>query len=291
MTSLMTIGDNVVDRYPGLGVMYPGGNAVNVAVNARRLGAEASYVGMVGDDEAGRLVLDSLRDETVDLRWLGIRSGPNAFATVSIVEGNRVFAGGDIGVSRFRVSDEQLSAASTFDCVHTGECSMVEADLHKIASSATRLSFDFSERPMDYVRAYAPTVDIAILSSPQASIDSATRLAREVAALGPSIVAVTLGDQGAVALSHGQLAIGAAGVGPVVDTLGAGDAFIARFLIGIVEGEPLPALVEAATTYATRTCSTHGAFGHASPIDHTDFPKPRGTSLVTGRIFETGANE
>ncbi len=291
MTSLMTIGDNVVDRYPQLGVMYPGGNAVNVAVNARRLGADASYVGMVGDDEAGQLVLDSLRDENVDLRWLGIASGPNAFATVSIVDGNRVFAGGDVGVSRFRVSDEHLGAAATFDCVHTGECSMVEADLPRIASSAARLSFDFSERSMDYVGTYAPLVDIAILSDPEASVDTAAQLARDVAALGPSTVAVTLGDQGAVVLSNGQLATGGAGEGPVVDTLGAGDAFIARLLIGIVEGEPLPALVAAATTYATRTCSTNGAFGHASPIVRADFPMPRGTSLVTGRIFETGVNE
>jgi fructoselysine 6-kinase len=291
MTSLMTIGDNVVDRYPQLGVMYPGGNAVNVAVNARRLGAEVTYVGVVGDDEAGRLVVDSLRHENVDLRWLGVKSGPNAFATVSIVDGNRVFAGGDVGVSRFRLNDEHLAAAATYDCVHTGECSMVEADLPRIAASAARLSFDFSERPSDYVRTYAPLVDIAVLSNPRASVETAAQLARDVAALGPSTVAVTLGDQGAVVLSHGQMAIEPAGAGPVVDTLGAGDAFIARLLIGLVEGEPLPALVAAATTYATHTCSTNGAFGHASPIDHTGFPKPRGTSLIAGRIFETGVNE
>ena len=37
LTHLLTVGDNVVDQYPERGVLYPGGNAVNVAVHARRL--------------------------------------------------------------------------------------------------------------------------------------------------------------------------------------------------------------------------------------------------------------
>jgi fructoselysine 6-kinase len=39
---LAGLGDNVVDRYVNEGMMYPGGNAVNVAVHARRSGAIAS---------------------------------------------------------------------------------------------------------------------------------------------------------------------------------------------------------------------------------------------------------
>ena len=48
----------------------------------------------------------------------------------------------------------------------------------------------------------------------------------------------------------------------VVDTLGAGDAFIARLIVGIVSGEePSLALREAARS-AAATCSYYGAFGH-----------------------------
>ena len=51
--TLLTVGDNVVDRYPALGMLYPGGNAVNVAVHGRRCGAGTAYIGAVGTDLAG----------------------------------------------------------------------------------------------------------------------------------------------------------------------------------------------------------------------------------------------
>ena len=60
---ILGAGDNVVDRYVDLGTLYPGGNALNVAVFAARFGAEAAYLGVVGDDEAGRLVRRSLIEE------------------------------------------------------------------------------------------------------------------------------------------------------------------------------------------------------------------------------------
>ena len=48
---IVGVGDNVLDRYIDQGLMYPGGNAVNVPVLALRFGAEAAaYVGAVGDD-------------------------------------------------------------------------------------------------------------------------------------------------------------------------------------------------------------------------------------------------
>ena len=39
---VLGIGDNVVDKYLNLGLMFPGGNALNVAVFAHRYGADAA---------------------------------------------------------------------------------------------------------------------------------------------------------------------------------------------------------------------------------------------------------
>src|SRR4051794_21781246 len=144
---LLSVGDNVVDVYPQQGVMYPGGNTVNVAVHARRLGAEASYLGVLGTDRSGEVVLDALRAEGVDTSMTRIVEGPNAAAVVHVVEGNRLFADGDAGVSVFQLTPDDLRAASTYDIVHTGECSSLEDQLGELAHSARRLSFDFSERP------------------------------------------------------------------------------------------------------------------------------------------------
>ena len=262
---LLAVGDNVVDCYPDLGVMFPGGNAVNVAVHARRVGAASTYLGAVGTDVAGALVRGSLVSEGVDISLSRTVEGPNAFAIVRVVEGNRVFEHGDVGVSRFRVTDADLERAAAANVVHTGECSMVEGDLPRLAEAARLLSFDFSERPWEYVEEHAPLISVAVLSA--ASVDEdPVLLARRVAALGPRLVAVTQGPGGATLLADGRVYRAPAGSGPIVDTLGAGDAFIARLLVGLARNEEPEALLPAATSYATASCAEHGAFGHEAQL-------------------------
>jgi sugar/nucleoside kinase (ribokinase family) len=262
---LLAVGDNVVDCYPDLGVMFPGGNAVNVAVHARRAGAASAYLGAVGTDAAGGLVRGSLAAEGVETSLTRTVEGPNAYAIVRVVEGNRFFEVADAGVSKFRVTDADLERVAAADVVHTGECSMVEADLPRLAQAARLLSFDFSERPWEYVEEHAPLVSVAVLSATSVDEDPVV-LARRVAALGPRMVAVTQGPGGATLLADGRVYRAPAGSGPIVDTLGAGDAFIARLLVGLVEGEELQALLPAATSYATASCAEHGAFGHEAQL-------------------------
>lgn len=264
--TLLTVGDNVVDRYPDLGVFYPGGNAVNVAVHGRRCGAGTAYIGAVGTDVAGRTVLDSLTAEGVDTSMLKVVDGPNAHADVRVVDGNRVFEHGDPGVSRFELSAADYAAVAAATIVHTGECSMMEGQLPDLSAAAPRLSFDFSERPFDYIAEHAPHVDIAVRSLPHASVDRAVEEARRIRALGPELVAVTMGAGGAVALDGDRVLHAPAPTTPVVDTLGAGDAFIARLLSGLIAGDAPLALLAQATAYASDACRTFGAFGYETPL-------------------------
>jgi fructoselysine 6-kinase len=264
--SLLAVGDNVVDRYVEAGYMYPGGNAVNVAVHARRNGATSAYLGAVGTDRAGQVVLAALEEEGVDTTHTRQVDGPNAYADVRVVEGNRVFGGADVGISRFSLAREDLTAAAAFDIVHTGECSMVEEQLQDLADAARVLSFDFSERPWDYVQTHAPKVSVAIWSMPGGDRASAEDRAACLRQLGPSVVAITMGAGGAVLLRDGAFAYSPVAPGTIVDTLGAGDAFIARLLVGLASAEPLDPLVRNATRYATASCSSYGAFGHRTPL-------------------------
>ena len=270
--NLVAVGDNVVDRYVDRGVMYPGGNAVNVAVHARRCGARSAYVGALGTDRAGRTVLEALVAEGVDTAQVRVLDGPNAYAVVRVVEGNRVFGHGDAGVSRFTLSDADLAAVAAADIVHTGECSMVEDQLADLALAAPTLSFDFSERPWSYVEKYARHAHVAIRSCPGATPEEAAAEAKRLQELGPSVVAVTLGAEGAVVLDRDGVAYARPEPAPVVDTLGAGDAFIARFLLGLAAGEDLQLLARGATAYATSTCASFGAFGYETAIEATTTP-------------------
>jgi len=270
--NLIAVGDNVVDRYVDRGVMYPGGNAVNVAVHARRCGARSAYVGALGTDRAGRAVLEALVAEGVDTAQVRVLDGPNAYAVVRVVEGNRVFGHADVGVSRFTLSDADLTAVAAADIVHTGECSLVEDQLADLALAARRLSFDFSERPWSYVEKYARHAQVAIRSCPGATAEEAAAEAKRLQELGPAAVAVTLGAEGAVLLVDQALAYARPDPAPVVDTLGAGDAFIARFLLGLTAGEDLRQLAQEATAYATSTCASFGAFGYETAIEATTTP-------------------
>ena len=76
------------------------------------------------------------------------------------------------------------------------------------------------------------------------------------------IVGITLGSRGAV-FSDGKKAIfqGIKEV-EVVDTMGAGDSFIAGFLTSYVDNGNLEAALDYAATCSARTCQVHGGLGH-----------------------------
>jgi fructoselysine 6-kinase len=52
----------------------------------------------------------------------------------------------------------------------------------------------------------------------------------------------------------------------IVDTLGAGDSFIGRFLVGVISDEDPAATLHGAAQVAAATCAGYGAFGHPNPL-------------------------
>lgn len=83
---LIAAGDNVVDYYQDQETFYPGGNALNVAVLARRLGHETSYIGILGSDEAADHVLNVLKLEKVNADLIRRAYGENGMAVVTLDE-------------------------------------------------------------------------------------------------------------------------------------------------------------------------------------------------------------
>lgn len=97
---LIAVGDNVVDYYQDQETFYPGGNALNVAVLAKRLGHEASYIGIVGNDEAAAHLLNVLKLEKVNADFIRQAHGENGMAIVTLDEqGDRIFVRSNKGVS------------------------------------------------------------------------------------------------------------------------------------------------------------------------------------------------
>lgn len=262
---LACVGDNVVDVYPSLGLMFPGGNAVNVAVAAHRAGVESSYLGALGSDAAGRAVLSALRHEGVSLERLRVLEGPNAYCTIDLVDGERHFGVSDVGVSRFVLDDEDLSFLAASDLVHTGDTSMIEGQVRDIAGRVA-VSFDFAEQPEGYWSALVDCVSIATFSATHLTDAEAGDFARRVHALGPRVVLVTLGERGSLAFDGETVHHARSSVSPV-DTLGAGDSLIGTFLAGVLRGRAVGEALVDASERAAATCLHNGAFGPGFPIE------------------------
>jgi fructoselysine 6-kinase len=288
---LVTVGDNVADIYPSLGYLYPGGNALNVAVAAHRNGVATAYVGAIGTDEVGHVVETALEQEDVRTERLRIVEGQNAYSVIELDDGDRLFTDSGLGVSKICLDDADLEYISGFDCVHTGDCSRTEMQLNELAA-VTRVSFDFSDRPREYCEPLLGKVWLACFSGTALGHEGVEDLARYVLQAGPQVVLVTEGPRGAmIATTAGKRVHVEASSTKPLDTLGAGDAVIGSVLAGVLKGEDLDTVMGAAMSFAAKVCTHHGAFEHGRALDSPGLAGNWPTSIGSGSHGHCHADE
>ncbi|EUB99979.1 MULTISPECIES: PfkB family carbohydrate kinase [Rhizobium/Agrobacterium group] len=266
--SLLGIGDNTVDVYVDKGWMFPGGNSVNVAAMAAKLGVSAGYVGCLSRDQYGSLIYDALKEEGVDLSHCRRAEGANACALIGHDQGDRRFLGSRPGVREdFTLMDDDYLYMRSFDIVHTSIFSGLDDRIETLAENATMLSYDFSNRWTDTHRDHlADKIDIAFLSLSELALDECEGVLKSWAQAGCRTVVGTRGSEGSLALHEGRLC--SFGVKParVVDTLGAGDGFVAGFLVEWSKSSDLTRALEAGAVNAAAACAVMGGFGHGRPF-------------------------
>ena len=266
MLRLIGVGDNTVDTYLHERRRYPGGNAVNVAVHAHRLGAEAAYLGSLGDDARGDLIRAALSAEGVDISRCQIHpDAANAFAEVNLVDGDRVFGDYSAGAAALlTLSAEDLNYIHTFDIVHSSMYSYLENQMQALRDASRWLSFDFSSDldEMDIIRRWLPFVDLAICSLSEHPHLDVREVAQEFKAQGPQLVLITRGQQGSWAYDGENLYHQEIIPTDVVDTLGAGDAYIAAFLVEYARSADVSKAMRRGAEYAAVNCTYSGAFGY-----------------------------
>jgi fructoselysine 6-kinase len=264
---IVAFGDNDVDCYAAQGLMYPGGNALNLSVFARRAGADAAFVGAMADDAAGRHMRAALALEGVDVSRLRRVAGRTAYCVIGNSEtGEREFLRADLGVSIIAPDAGDLAMIAAADAVHTGRSSHVEAHLPAF-SARTRLSFDFADQTgAAYIDRIAPMCFLASLSGGDMGDAEVAAVQARARRAGAGWCLVTRGRKGATLSGPGTVVAVAPAKAEVVDTLGAGDSFIARVLVGLLRGELPQELMQAAAKMAAETCAQRGGFGHPAPI-------------------------
>jgi fructoselysine 6-kinase len=269
MINVIGVGDNTVDRYLHLKKMFPGGNSVNVPVLAHRQGCPSAYLGWLAKDPHGLLVYNSLKEEGVDLSHCRLINGENAFCEVTLKDGDRVFGEFSEGVcSQIDLDQDDFQFISGFGLVHTSVYSFISPFLQQLKSVSKTLSYDFSQEwDEDTLAETLPFVDIALISNTVDKINENKELSKYAASFGPEIVLITSGECGALLYNGSQFFHQPIQpVEEIVDTLGAGDAFIARFMVDYLCGISIKTALLNAADSAAKTCMYHGAFGHGVPI-------------------------
>ncbi|MGH3435161.1 MAG: sugar kinase [Sciscionella sp.] len=250
------------------------GSESNVAIGVCRLGAEASWIGRVGQDEVGDLVIRELRAENVtvlaarDAAPTGLMLKTRRTADITRVRYYRAASAG----SRLAPSDVDEDAIGAAAVLHVtgitpalgdGPAAAVAAAVEIARGRGVTVSLDLNYRAALWDSAVAASAlrdlvkraDIVFASEHEAALITGAGepqdMASGLAGLGPPQVIIKRGHRGCVALidgvAHRQVAV------PVhaVDPVGAGDAFVAGFLAELLAGRP-PAsrLATAATTGA-----------------------------------------
>ncbi|BDR60151.1 PfkB family carbohydrate kinase [Lactobacillus xylocopicola] len=265
---LISIGDNVADTYVKQRSYFPGGNCVNVAVDAKKAGAEVSaYLGILGDDDRAQHIEKSLQAEKVDLVNCRKAYAPTAQPRVLLTTaGDRTFKAGPknsaLHLLSLRLTPDDFKKIATFDVSHLSIDSGIEAylpELHRLV----KVSFDFSDlRDDDYFKRVLPNVDYAFFSGAALEDEQAVEFAKKYLTLGPEVVVITRGEQPALVLTSQTACYQDPQKVEVIDTMGAGDSFIAGFLVSYFDHKNLVQAAQAASKNAAATCQIQGGFGH-----------------------------
>ena len=271
MGKIVTLGEVVADVYredmPSEVEMpftaRPGGAPANVAVAAAKLGAEAAFVGRLGDDLFGEFILRALKAVGVDVSAT-LRQPPPTRTTLAFVEvsedGDREFTfyrsvpAADELLSPDDVKRETLSGASF---VNFGSIPLIKEPVRsatlKLAELANEMdipvAFDVNLREhlwesVEVARqTVAPVLDLCAVAklsddelSPILGVEDPEDAARILLDRGVSLVLVSMGREGAFYATRGfGGSLPRFEIDEVVDATGAGDAFLAATLTHLSE--------------------------------------------------------
>lgn len=246
-----------------------GGQVSSAMVGAQRLGLKSSYIGKVGYDNEGRMVIESLQREGVDCSGVRIAVGAKTQGAVIIIEqfsGERTILWyHDDGT---RISPDELKR----EMFTRGRVLHIDGFDTQAAIQACQWAHDAGMVvTIDLDTVYPgiddllPQVDCLITSQGLANelagtMDEREALRKLQERYGCYLVSMTQGSRGALAFVEGTFIASSAFRPPVLkDTTGAGDAFRAGFIYGLCKGLSIEDTMRAANAVAALQCREMGA--------------------------------
>lgn len=249
-----------------------GGSAANTVVGLARLELKAGFIGKVAADHEGKFLLDAFRREGVDINGIAISEKGRSGTVMGFIDpqGDRALYV-DPGVNdHIDFKDINLNYVSSTKFLHlssfVGE-KPFKAQKQLIEQlSSVKVSFDpgaiYARKGLDAIK---PIIKKSYVMFPngievkQLTGQDYREGARTLAELGVDIVAVKLGKRGCYVTDRKESHLIEAYNVEAVDTTGAGDAFCAGFLYGLIKRKDLYECGKLGNFVASRCISKMGA--------------------------------
>ncbi|NIP72745.1 MAG: carbohydrate kinase [Gammaproteobacteria bacterium] len=274
-------GEVLFDRFED-GTSVLGGAPFNVAWHLQGLGLRPLFVSRVGDDMDGAHILRTMEAWGMDNRGVQVDpERPTGAVQVALQGGQPTF---DILPER---AYDYIDAAAAGALLASEDCALLYHGTLITRSAVSRASLAAQKEALALpvfvdVNLRPPWWDASTLKQALAQArwaklnehelasvlerDAVARADLEPAAqalcadLGLDLLIVTLGGEGACIVHAGNCQCGApVPVASMMDTVGAGDAFSAVAILGLVEGWPYPQILSRALGFASAVCAIRGA--------------------------------
>jgi ribokinase len=262
-----------------------GGPAATAAVAASRLGARTGFASVVGADVRGRLILDEMKREGVDVEACQIEAGavsPAGFCWVDEPTGKR-------SIAWFPGTTPDLTPAADVDAMLRG-ARVLHLDGHfpaaaSVAIERIRVTGGIVSLDAGTYRDHMPGLMArcqVVIASEGFAHDLIGRndpeaAARSIVRNGADVGMVTLGSRGVLWLEGARVVRRPAYRVEVADTTGAGDVFHGAFCIGLLEGWDVERSAAFASAAAALKCTRLGGrTGIPTRAQVTEFLKSTG---------------
>jgi sulfofructose kinase len=251
-------------------VLSPGGQVASALVVCSRLGLRAKYIGTVGDDEAGRLQLESFREANLNLDDVDVRencASQRAYIVIDQSTGERTIFWRRpecLRIDPDRITPEMIARARILH-VDGHDTPAVEKAAAIARQFSIPVSVDVDTICPGFDRVL-PKADYLVASTefPErwtGDRDPLRALERIQREYKMRVAAMTLGAHGVLAREGGRFIYSPGFVVTCTDTTGAGDVFHGAFCYGVLAGMPLSEILEFSNAMAALNCTRLGARG------------------------------
>lgn len=269
--NIVCAGDCGVDNYSDLGVIKPGGIALNVAVHLRRILTDKdtiTVVGALGDDENAEIVNKSLSVLSIQNR-LAVLPGQTPVQYISnTAAGEKMFTKYEEGVlENFTISKEQTTFINQSDLLISPLFNQIEPFFNSVIRIKNKgmhcadfLDLTDFDKKTAIVEKYINYLDVAFFGLNKTDVELINSL-QHISNYFEKLFVITLGSEGSIAFFDGKnYTAKSKKTDKVVDTTGAGDAFAAAFLCEYIRNKDIQKSLNTGSHYASKIVQHLGGF-------------------------------